>query len=198
MTKRIFTIGSLLTIAALSLFSQTKWNADKAHSNINFTVSHMVISEVTGKFNDFDITMESKQKDFADAAVAVRIKTKSIDTGNERRDNHLRSADFFNADVDSVITFTSTKFEKKSETRYQITGMLSMHGITKPVVLDATYKGSISLQQGERIAFKATTTLHRADWGLTWNRAIESGGLLVGEDVELSINVELVAAKKES
>lgn len=192
--KFVFGIMPLMAFA-IPVLSQIQWKLDKANSNINFTVSHMVISDVTGKFNDFDAAMKSNPEDFTNASVVVTIKTKSIDTGNEGRDNHLRNADFFNADVDSLITFTSTAFEKIADSRYKVSGTLFMHGISKPVVLDALYKGKISSPQRERIAFKAKTTLHRADWGLTWNRTIESGGLLVGEDVGLDINIEFVTAK---
>lgn len=196
--KKIFNYGILMLIIAVPAFSQTNWVADKAHSTVGFTVSHMVISEVSGKFDDFEVRMTSSPSDFSNAVINVKIKTKSIDTGIKPRDNHLRSADFFNADVDSLIIFTSTSIEKQSEKKYLIHGNLSMHGVTKPVTLDAVYKGKIGTDQNERIVFKATSTINRTEWGLKWNRAMETGGLLVGEEVELSISMEFVVAKKDS
>ncbi|MBW7888798.1 MAG: YceI family protein [Bacteroidetes bacterium] len=196
--KKIFNYGILMLIIAVPAFSQTNWVADKAHSTVGFTVSHMVISEVSGKFDDFEVRMTSSPSDFSNAVINVKIKTKSIDTGIKPRDNHLRSADFFNADVDSLITFASTSIEKQNEKKYLIRGNLSMHGVTKPVTLDAVYKGKIGTDQNERIVFKATSTINRTEWGLKWNRAMETGGLLVGEEVELSISMEFVVAKKDS
>lgn len=183
-------------ILMLNAGAQTKWAVDKAHASINFTVAHMVISEVTGKFRDFDATMESSKPDFTDAKITVTIKAKSIDTGNERRDGHLRSADFFNADVDSIITFVGKKMEKVNDTDYKLYGALTMRGVTKDVVLDVKFKGKISSQVGDRIAFKAMTTINRTEWGLKWNRTIETGGLLAGENVDLHINIEFVSSKK--
>ena len=180
----------------LSVSAQTKWIADKAHTNINFTVAHMVISEVTGKFRDFDAAMEATKPDFTDASINVTIKAKSIDTGNDRRDGHLRSADFFNADVDSIITFVSKKMEKINDTDYKLYGALTMRGVTKDVVLDVKFKGKIFSQSGDRIAFKASTTIKRMDWGLQWNRTIETGELLVGENVGLNIIIEFVSPRK--
>jgi polyisoprenoid-binding protein YceI len=189
MKKSVQVFLALCFIAALSA-SQTKWNVDKSHTMINFSVSHMVISEVTGQFKDFDATMEVTKEDFTDAKINVTIKAKSIDTGTNSRDNHLRSADFFNADVDSIITFTSSNIEKSDSDTYKIYGSLTMHGITKDVVLDAKLKGKIKGGRGMVAAFKATTSIARKDWGLTWNRSIEAGGLLVGETVDLTILIE--------
>lgn len=191
--KRIQIFTAIL-ILAFGMNAQTKWNVDKAHTNINFSVAHMVFSEATGMFKEFDAVMESAKDDFTDAKITVTIKAKSIDTGNERRDGHLRGADFFNADVDSIITFVSKKMEKLSDTDYKLTGSLTMRGITKDVTLDVKYKGKITTQNSNRIAFKATTTINRTDWGLKWNRTIETGGLLVGENVHLTINIQFVTA----
>lgn len=188
--KKIF--FAVVMLAAFS-FSQTKWSLDKSHSEINFTVVHMTISEVTGNFGDFNVQFESSKEDFSDAKVDVAIKAKSINTRNERRDNHLRSEDFFNADKDSIITFKSTKFEKTGKDTYKISGDLTMRGVTKLVVLDAKFKGSVKSPRGQTIvAFKANTTINRKDWGLNWNRALEAGGWVVSENVDLNIVVELV------
>lgn len=186
-------IAVLFTFSLLS--AQTKWKVDRSHTMINFTVTHMMISEVNGQFKDFDATIENTREDFTDAKINVSIKAKSIDTGTEGRDKHLRSADFFNADVDSIITFVSSKVERSGNDMFKIYGQLTMRGVTKEVVLDTKLKGKIKGMRGMISAFKATTTINRKDWGLTWNRTIEAGGMLVSEDVELSIVAEFVEVK---
>lgn len=189
----------ILTLIIISVFSstngQTKWKVDRSHTMINFSVPHMVISEVTGQFKDFDATMEGSKDDFTDAVITVTIKAKSIDTGTPKRDDHLRGADFFNADVDSIIRFNSSSVVKTGSDTYKINGALTMRGITKEVVLDAKFKGKIKGGRGMVAAFKATAAINRKDWGLTWNRNIEAGGLLVGETVDLSIVVEFLETK---
>jgi polyisoprenoid-binding protein YceI len=186
----------LATIFTLSLVSaQTKWKVDRSHTMINFTVTHLMISEVNGQFKDFDATIENSKEDFTDAKINVTIKSKSIDTGTEGRDKHLRSADFFNADVDSIITFVSSKVERTGADTYKIYGLLTMRGVAKEVVLDTKLKGKVKGMRGMVSAFKATTTINRKDWGLTWNRTIEAGGMMVSEAVELSIVAEFVEAK---
>jgi polyisoprenoid-binding protein YceI len=162
---------------------------------INFSVEHMVISEVTGQFKEFDATMETSKEDFTDAKINVSIKAKSIDTGTPGRDNHLRSADFFNAEIDSTITFVSSKVEKTGNETFKITGALTMRGVTKEVVLNTKYKGKVKGMRGAVSAFKATTSINRKEWGLSWNRTIETGGFVVGENVELSIVIEFIEAK---
>lgn len=175
---------------------QKLWNIDTAHTNINFAVSHMVISEVTGTFKEFKGTVKSMKDDFSDAHIDVTINTKSINTENNDRDNHLRSADFFDAEHHPVISFTSTTVEAKGNGKLAITGDLSMRGISKPVVLETKFKGQAVNPWGQIVAaFKGTTKLNRKEWGLSWNAALEAGGLLVGEEIELSFNVELNLAK---
>ena len=183
----------LLTALSAIATAQTKWGLDRSHSYVNFSVSHMVISDVTGTFNDFETTVESISDDFSDAKIHVSIKAKSIDTGNEGRDKHLASADFFNAEKDSIVSFKSTKIEKVSAGKYKIYGDLTMRGVTKQVVLDAQYKGKAKNPWGKTIAaFKANTTVNRKEWGLNWNKALEAGGVLVGENVDITIAVQLV------
>lgn len=191
----MFTLFFVLLTTLSIVPAQSKWKVDKSHTMINFSVAHMVISEVTGQFKEFDATMESTKEDFTDAKIAVAIKTKSIDTGTPGRDNHLRSADFFNADVDSIISFVSSNIEKSGNDTYKIYGTLTMRGITKDVVLDTKYRGKVKGSRGMVSAFKATTSINRKEWGLNWNRTIEAGGLVVGETVDLTILVEFVEAK---
>ncbi|MBI2428894.1 MAG: YceI family protein [Ignavibacteriales bacterium] len=159
---------------------------------MNFTVPYMMLSDVTGRFHRFDVSVESVKEDFIDAKINVAIQAKSIDTGVEPRDKHLRSGDFFNADVDSILTFKSTKIEKRDGNNLKITGLLTMRGVTKEVTLDAVYKGRTKGYKGMVAGFNASTTINRKEWGLNWNRTIEAGGLLVGEDVTITIAVQLI------
>lgn len=193
--KRILNIIIIVIFSAAASFGQVKWKADRSHTMINFTVPHMVISEVSGQFKDFDASMETSKEDFSDAKINVQIKAKSIDTGTNFRDNHLRSADFFNADVDSIITFVSSRIERTGLDAYKIYGSLTMRGISKEVVLDTKFKGKVKGGRGMVAVFKATTSIERKNWGLGWNRTIEEGGLLVGETVDLSILIEFTESK---
>jgi polyisoprenoid-binding protein YceI len=172
------------------------WVIDVAHTNINFAVSHMVITEVTGTFKEFEGTVVSAKDDFSDAQITVTINAKSINTENNDRDNHLRSADFFDVENHSVLGFKSTNVVNKGNGKLEIAGDLTLRGITKPVVLNAKFKGQAVNPWGLIVAaFKATTTINRKKWGLVWNTALEAGGFLVGEDIELTFNVELNQAK---
>lgn len=192
--KKIF-----LTLIILfgTVSAQTKWSLDPAHSYVNFSVAYMMLSDVTGKFHDFNVRMESAKDDFSDAKIDVAIKAKSIDTGVEPRDKHLRSADFFNADKDSTIMFKSIKTESDGENKLKITGFLTMRGVTKEVMIDAVYKGKTKGYKGMVVGFNATATINRKEWGLNWNRTIEAGGLLVGEDVTITIAVQLIQSENK-
>ena len=143
--------SSLLVLAfVFSAFAQsTEWKIDKPHTNVGFTVTHLVISDVTGRFNEVEGSIKSSDEDFDGAQVSIVIQTASINTDNEKRDTHLRSEDFFNAEKNPEITFKSTSFKKVSDEKYEITGNLSMNGVTHEVVLDATLKGIIKDPPGE-------------------------------------------------
>jgi len=170
----------------------TEWEIDKPHTNIGFTVTHLVISDVTGRFNDFNGTIRSAGEDFDGAQVNIVINTASVYTDHEKRDNHLRSEDFFNAETNPEITFTSSSFKKVGDKKYKITGDLTMNGIQREVIMDGTLKGIIKDPWGgTRAGFKATTTIDRYDFNLTYNRALESGGFLISKEVEIEINIEL-------
>ncbi len=176
---------------------RNSWTIDTAHTNINFTVAHMIIAEVTGTFKEFEGTVVAANDDFSDAQIAVTINAKSINTENVDRDNHLRSADFFDAANHPVLSFTSTSVESVGKGKLAVTGNLTMRGVTKQVVLNAQFKGKAVNPWGQIVAaFKATATLNRKEWGLSWNAALEAGGFLVGEEIELELNVQLHPAKK--
>jgi polyisoprenoid-binding protein YceI len=192
MTHAAKTLLAILIVSAFG-FGQTKWKIEKSHSNINFSVAHLIVSEVTGKFKEFSGTVESAKEDFSDMKLEIAIKASSIDTDEPKRDGHLKGQDFFNAAIDSIVTFKSTKIEKSSEGKYKVTGDLTMRGVTKQVVLDAQLKGKTKNPWGQTVAiFKSSTTIDRTQWGLKWNKSLDSGGLLVGENVDMTFNIELV------
>ena len=170
-----------------------KWAFDLVHSSINFTVRHMVVSKVRGRFTRWDGTLVMDEKDPAGGRVDVVIEAASIDTGVAQRDEHLRSGDFFDVGRNPTITFKSTRVEKAGEGALKVTGDLTMHGVTRPVVLDVEYAGSAKDPWGGvRAGFSASTKLDRKDFGLTYNQLLETGGVLVGETVEIGIEAEMV------
>ncbi len=169
------------------------WNLDLSHSEVTFAVKHMMISTVRGKFNTFSGTIDFNEADPANSAIDVSIDVASVDTRDEKRDGHLKSGDFFDVAQFPAMTFKSTKVEKLSETTAKVTGDLTIRGVSRPVVLDVTYAGQAKSPWGTVSAgFSATTRVNRKDWGLTWNVALETGGVLVGEDVTIAIEAELV------
>lgn len=193
-------LGSLLAFGALLLTSaasaqSTKWAVDKAHSNVKFTVTHMAISEVDGNFKSFDGTLESAKPDFSDAKIQFSIDVASIGTDNENRDNHLKGDDFFNAAQFPKISFTSTSMKPLGGNKYQLTGNMTVRDVTKTVTWDVTYGGIMSTQRGRKAGFKAKATINRFDYNLKWNRATEAGGLVVGENVDVVLNIQLNEVK---
>lgn len=187
--------NGFLAIAALclttSLSAQTKWKLDKAHSSVRFSVSHMVVSEAEGTFKTWDGTVENTKADFTDAKIAFTIDVNSINTDNENRDKHLKSPDFFDAEKFPSIKFESTSMQSLGNNKYKLSGNLTLKDVTKPVTFDVTYGGSITGQRGTKAGFKATTTINRFDYNLKWDRATETGGLVVGKDVEITVKIEL-------
>jgi polyisoprenoid-binding protein YceI len=172
------------------------WKQDAAHSQVKFSVTHMLISEVTGSFKEFDVTLNQPNSDFTGASVEATIKTTSVNTENEMRDKHLRSDDFFNAEKYPVITFKSTTFEKTGTDTYIIKGNLTIRDVTKPVVLEAKYLGSVKDMRGnQKIGFKATTSINRMEYGIKWNAAVEAGGLVVSDKVDLTFLMEFQQQK---
>lgn len=197
--QKIFISLLIIVISVFIANAQTTWNTDVVHSNVQFSVSHMVISEVTGGFVDFDATLIQTKDDFSKSTLQATIKTNTINTNNEKRDAHLKSADFFDAENFPEITFISKSFEKSGKNKYKITGDLTMHGVTKPVVLYTKYNGQINDPRGNTTAgFRATTTVNRKDFGIAWNKTLETGGLLVGENVDVIINIELMRQSADS
>ncbi len=172
------------------------WEIDTTHSAIHFWVRHMVISKVHGRFARWTGGIELDEQDLSRSSVSVRIDASSIDTQSTDRDNHLRSPDFLDVAKHPEVTFTSKRIEKAGEA-WRVAGDLSLHGTVREVVLEAEFAGIAKDPWGnERAGFSAKAALDRRDFGLTWNAALEAGGVLVGEKVE--IGIELEAVKKSA
>lgn len=190
--KKIILAVLFLFTAATTTQAQTKWTVDNAHSKVGFSVSHMVITDVTGSFNTYEGKMVSKNDDFSDAQIDLTIDVNSINTDNEKRDGHLKSPDFFDAAKYPKITFKSKSFKKLDGNKYKLVGDLTIKGITKEVALDVKYNGTVKDPWGNtKAGFKLTGEINRFDYGLKWNTLLETGGAVVGETVTLTCNVEL-------
>jgi polyisoprenoid-binding protein YceI len=169
------------------------WQIDPAHSEINFTVRHMMISNVRGRFEQFSGTVDFNENDPTLSSVDVQIDAKSINTKVDQRDDHLRSPDFLDAERYPVVAFKSKRVEKTGSHSGRVIGDLTIRGMAHEVVLDVEYAGQAKSPWGTTSAgFSATTTLNRKDWNLTWNQALETGGVLVGDQIKIAIEVEVV------
>ena len=169
------------------------WQIDPNHSHIQFSVRHMMISTVRGRFERFTSTIEGDEQDPTRSRVEVQIEAASVDTRNPQRDADLRSANFLDADTYPSITFKSTRIEQTDASHGRIVGDLTIRGVTKEVVLDVEYAGQAKSPWGTTSAgFSATTKINRKDWGLAWNVALETGGVMVGDQITVDIELELV------
>jgi polyisoprenoid-binding protein YceI len=188
---------SLVFVATSSVISaQTNWGVDASHSNVRFSVSHLVISEAEGNFKTFDGKVTSTGNDFNDAKVEFSIDVNSINTDNEGRDKHLKGDDFFNAEKYPKMTFKSTSFKKVDGKKYILTGDLTIRDVTKSVTFDVNHMGVTKDPWGNtKAGFKATSSINRKDYKLLWSVATETGGLVVGDEVAITINLELNQAK---
>ena len=166
------------------------WTVDKPHTNVKFSVAHLVISDVDGNFKSFDGTMESSKPDFSDAKITFTADVNSINTDNEMRDNHLKSEDFFNAAKFPQIKFVSTSFTPLGDNKYKLIGDLTIRDVTKSVTFDVKYGGTVVAMGGTHAGFKATTKIDRFDYNLKWSKTTEAGGLVAGKDVEITINAD--------
>jgi len=169
------------------------WTIDNTHSGVGFQIRHFV-SKVRGKFKDVKGTITADEAAWQNGSIDVEIATSSISTDNDRRDTHLRSNDFFAADSFPTIRFKSTRIERSGDNA-KIHGDLTIRGVTKPVVLEGAMTGIMKSAQGDRVGFEASTTINRLDYGVKWNRAVEAGGAMLGDEVKIEINVEAVRAK---
>lgn len=188
---------SVVAIAALavpSLALASTWEIDSGHSSANFSVKHMMMTNVKGEFSKVTGTVTLDEKDISKSSVNATIDASTVDTRNEQRDGHLKSPDFFDVAKFPNITFKSKKVEKAGENKYKVTGDLTMRGVTKEVVLDvdATFKEGKTPFGGNIVTgLSATTKVNRKDFGLNWNKALETGGVLVGDDVNVGLEIEL-------
>jgi polyisoprenoid-binding protein YceI len=168
------------------------WSVDKAHSEIGFAVRHMGISTVRGRFDDFDATITLDPTDPSTFRADASVDVSSINTRNGRRDGHLRSDDFFDAENHPTLTFTSKRIQNVNGNSFQIVGDLTMRGTTHEVVLDGVIVGTAGEGENQRVAIEAETTVDRFDYGLQWDRLTEAGGLVVGRDVRITLEIQAV------
>jgi polyisoprenoid-binding protein YceI len=174
------------------------WTLDPAHSSVTFSAKHMMVTTVRGSMQIRDFDLEFDPDEFEDARVRVSLEAASIDTGQEQRDAHLRSADFLQTDEYPTIDFVSRRIERRGED-YRIHGELTIRDVTRPVVLEAEYNGVVTNMQGGRSAgFGATTKIDREAFGLTWNVALEQGGWLVSKEIQIGIDLEVVSVAEQS
>ena len=170
----------------------TKWAVDPMHSEILFKVKHLVISTVTGSFKNFSGTAITDGENFDNAAIEFSMDVNSIDTRQESRDAHLKSPDFFDAELFPDIKFTSTSFTKVDDDQYKMVGDLTMKGVTKPVALNVEYGGTQNDLYGtKKVGFEITGKINRKEFGLTYNALTETGGLALGEDIKLIANIQV-------
>jgi polyisoprenoid-binding protein YceI len=199
-SRRLLVTAVAATLALAGGIAQTAANPykiDTSHSSVEFKIRHLV-GRVPGGFRDFSGTIEMDPANVSAGSVKVTIQATSIDTRNEDRDNHLRNEDFFDVKKFPTITYESTKVTGSGE-KFQVEGNLTMHGVTRPVTLDVEVLGVGPDPWGNtRIGFEATATINRKDFGISWNRALDTGGVILGEDVEISMAIEGIAEKKET
>jgi polyisoprenoid-binding protein YceI len=169
------------------------WIVDAVHSQATFSVKHMMVSTVKGQFKVLSGSLNIDEQNPANSWVQAEVDTASIDTRDENRDNHLRSADFFDAASYPKITFKSTKVEPNGNGEYKVSGELSMHGVTKPAVFEVEYSGQSKDPWGnQRAGLSARTKVSRKEWGLTWNQVLETGGFAVSDDVKIEIDLSTI------
>ncbi|PLY02702.1 MAG: hypothetical protein C0623_03480 [Desulfuromonas sp.] len=195
MSRKIFLSILVLSIFAVQTATAAIYTVDDVHSQVHFKVAHLVISNVRGEFTDYVATIEADPENRTIQSVSATINTASIDTGNKKRDDHLRSADFFDVANHPQMTFKSTRVVGKGND-IVVYGELTIRGNTKLVELRGSFAGEVKDPWGNvKAGFEATTTINRKDFGLTWNKTLETGGVVVGEEVEIGLEIEATKAK---
>jgi polyisoprenoid-binding protein YceI len=198
MLRRSRLIALLLAVAAPPLLAADVYTIDKTHSDVSFQIRHFA-SKVRGRFTDFEGTILADTSKPEASSVVFTIKTASIDTGNADRDNHLRSPDFFDAAKYPEITFKSAKITPTGKDKFDVAGKLTIRGVTKDVTIPVVYLGSVKDPGGnERASFELSTKLNRKDYGINWNKALDQGGFMLGDDVDVTIALETVKKKSEA
>jgi polyisoprenoid-binding protein YceI len=194
MKKIILTLA--IAVVGYTVSAQSKWNVDASHSNVKFSVSHMVISEVEGSFSGYEGTLDAPGADFNNSTINFSVNVGTVNTNSEQRDGHLKSADFFDVTKYPTMNFKSTSFKKTTGNNYQLEGNLTIKGVTKKVTFDVTYGGTVKDPYGNiKAGFKAKGSIKRMDYGLTWSALTEAGGMVVGDEVAIMFNIELAKAK---
>ncbi|MEN9395260.1 MAG: hypothetical protein RL362_1481 [Bacteroidota bacterium] len=172
-----------------------QWNLDLIHSEVSFKIRHMMISNVSGIFKNANASMLVANEDFIDAEINFEADVNSINTGNEQRDEHLISSDFFDANQFPKISFKSSSFEKKSEGQYVLNGELTIRDVTRPISLEVEYTGTVVDPYGQtKAGFEMIGKISRSEFGLTWSAVTEAGGVVLGDDVKLTFSIQMVAA----
>ena len=188
--KRLFAALPLL-IAGIAHADSVEWKLDLSHSSVGFSVPHLVVSSVDGRFKEATAKVSLDEADLTKSQISVEINTASVDTGDQKRDDHLKGPDFFDVKKFPKVTFKSTKIAK-SGAAYKLTGDLTIRDVTKSVTLDATISAPVKTPWGNQArAAKLSGKIKRSDFGLKWNKALEAGGVLVGEDVTLDVKAEV-------
>jgi polyisoprenoid-binding protein YceI len=194
--SRTYLAAALLAAAPALAAAADTYGVDKAHSEVLFSVKHLV-SKVSGQFQDFSGTIVIDRAKPEASSAELTIKATSINTKEARRDDHLRTPDFFDVATFPEITFKSTKVTPKGKDAFEVTGDLTMHGVTKPVTLAVSFLGDIKDQMGnDKAGFEATTTINRQDFGIKWNKVLDQGGYVLGDDVKVTINLEAAKPKQ--
>lgn len=194
MKRLLATISTIIALALPALAFASTWNIDPDHSNVGFKVRHLMVSNVKGSFEKHSGVVDINDKDVTKSTVTVTIETASINTNVQKRDDHLRSADFFDVAKFPTMTFVSKKVAKDGKDKLKVTGNLTLHGITKEVVLNVEDLSKESKDPWGAIRRGATanTKINRKDFGLVWNKALETGGVAVGEEVTITLEIEMI------
>lgn len=194
MVQRIALTLIVLLVMASGLSAAT-WNADAAHSSINFAVKHLVISTVNGKFDEFSGALDWDGKDLSTGKVEFAVQMGSVDTDNEDRDKHLVSPDFFDAAQFPTMSFKSNKVTLGEGGSFKLAGDLTLHGVTKPVTFDCEFYGTANFMKTNKAGFSAKTEIDRLDFGVSWSKALDTGALVVSNTVKISLDLEFNQAK---
>jgi polyisoprenoid-binding protein YceI len=193
--RRTLTAAALATLVVLPARAADTFKVDPGHSEVSFQIRHLV-TQVRGHFDQYEGTVQLDPAKLENSAVDYRIKAASINTGNADRDKHLRSADFFDVEKFPEITFKSKSIKAAGKDRYDVTGTFTLHGVAKEITLPVTYGGMVKDPWGgTRAGFSTETTINRKDYGIVWNKALDSGGALLGDEVKIAINLEAAKAK---
>ncbi|MCL4809921.1 MAG: YceI family protein [Thermoanaerobaculia bacterium] len=197
MKKSLFSLALAAVLGAASLPAAAEsWSIDASHSTVGFSVRHMMVTNVKGSFGKFAAKVDGSPADPATAKISATIQVASVDTRDAKRDEHLRSADFFDTAKFPEMTFTSTKVEKTSATTARVTGNLTLRGVTRPVVLDVEYTSPLKNPWGKTVVgASATGKINRKDFGVNWSKSLDGGGLVVGDEVTIQLDLQFVKSE---